>query len=1225
MRADGYITVVIPFEGDGKEVEELLVAKPGRRGNQPSPEFVKALGNTGLIHFLSIAVVDPQSPMDEVTPASRGKVSHLMIEVSSDTGATETLKHVAAALEDLLVRVFNTARPMGWRPVSLSPRANVDRLAGFMIRHHREIGDKWGMALGQVHDGSPAMTVKRILAEKELADHVTEWIDGQRRDKKNEWIDSSPMQRLDRVRLWLWDSTHFKDSAHSKDSAHPEPTKWAFAAEPAPVLQAAPSGNYQMLKAILSIVYKLLWPLYLLLTLVLLDLFFARALAGGALRDWASVASGPLLILVLVLWLFRAPRQYPLTAFVVSTPVVIALFVSFGDALRWFFLASVAIAAVAAIAVIAGNWRIRTLEAKDRIDDHTPDRDQVRKLMMVENYGPQNHMFTVSTIKPGLLRWLALRYILTMIGANPFVSRPGFLGKNGVIHSARWLWIRDPELPWWRWFDPGRLIFWSNFDGTWESYVGDFVADSPDGVTGLWSNCVGFPRAKNLIDEGAKNRDRLVRWARRQQKPTLFWYSAYPRLTNARIRINAAIRQGIASAQTDADARDWLALFASQPRLPGTLVTSQIPTLVLGGLAKLQHATCYRIRLPKNNPRACRLWLNRVRQDVTFGELLPGQVTAVALALSVGALRKLDVPENSIDTFPVPFQEGMWTPERARALGDARAGKPSDSDPSNWDWGSIKTDAETGKIKEDNTADVFLVIYAATEPDLEKQYRHLLKSASNLLLKKAGHQPKPFPLSASAIPNSADADEDADEEADEEADEDPGKKGNGGAMEKKNAPRFRTEHFGFADGVSQPAIIGLRREHHTAHNDRLDPGEIVLGYPDLLKRIPPSPLIDASEDPDHILADDDRGEESYRQRPEFSRYRGTGRRDLGANGTFLVVRQLQQHVYKWDELLENLSKEVFDRFVTSADKDGTGGAAIMWGDPKEMKRQPVLVVPQETLGTLSAETVGPGKRAIYTRGVEPKDLEHAIAAKLLGRWRDGSPLVRHPMVPGKQEGALQNNFRFGIEDPQGLACPLGAHVRRANPRDTRFPGSQEEIDSVNRHRLLRVGRAYGKWLKEGDARAARAAAAESGKKADEPDMGLMFMCLNADIERQYEFVQKTWILNRNMNGLDGETCPLTGQGGKFSIPTPRGPIKLDLDCSLVTVRGGGYFFMPGAAALKFLSQVEEKPKRSPSLTPQRKTMSVRQPDNVPAASMPDHERELEPAPSAMGRMKADAC
>ncbi|MGI9024730.1 MAG: hypothetical protein ACR2GP_03995 [Burkholderiaceae bacterium] len=112
---------------------------------------------------------------------------------------------------------------------------------------------------------------------------------------------------------------------------------------------------------------------------------------------------------------------------------------------------------------------------------------------------------------------------------------------------------------------------------------------------------------------------------------------------------------------------------------------------------------------------------------------------------------------------------------------------------------------------------------------------------------------------------------------------------------------------------------------------------------------------------------------------------------------------------------------------------------------------------------------------------------------------------------------------------------MGAHIRRANPRDTRFPGSQEEIDSVNRHRLLRVGRAYGAWLEAGEARAARETATRENKKAVEPDVGLMFMCLNADIERQYEFVQKTWMLNRNMNGLDGETYPLTA-GGRVLDP-----------------------------------------------------------------------------------------
>ncbi len=1067
MRANGFITIVIPFEGDKKKIEEvegILKKETSPGDNQPNQQWLTALRREPrLIHFLSIAVVDSCSPMDgDTPPPSRGNKSLLMIEVSSDTGATETLHRVAKALRGLLIDVFNTAKPQGWveQPSAMqastdaanSTDANgsIDALAYLMIKHHKVIGDEWGMALGQLHDGSPGMTVQRIIAEEKLADRVTDWIFKQRRDKKNEWINSSPMQRLDRVRTMLWDSTD------TKPDERPEPFKWAFAAEPAQVLQAAPpAGKTRDFKAAYSIGHKLLWPLYIAMTATLIVLCMERGALHPPLEKLADLAIPgsigyrplveliALVVLVSLLWLFRRPRQYPFIALVVPTLVVITAFDSFGDALLWFLLTSVTIAFATVIVVLLGRRRLQKLEATDPIDDHAPDEEQVHNLMAVENRHAQNHMFTISTIKPGLLRRLALRFILTKIGANPFISRPGFLGKNGVIHSARWLWIADPK---WKWFR-GRLIFWSNFDGTWESYVGDFVADSPDGVTGLWSNCVGFPRAKNLIEEGAKNRDRLVRWARRQQKPTTFWYAAYPELTNARIRINAAIRQGIASAETDADARDWLSLFASQPRLPGTLATNQIPTLVFSGLAKLPFATCYLIRLPKDEEQCC-AWLKKIGKDVTFDELLPGQTKAVALGLSAGALHKLGVPKNSIDTFPIPFQEGMGTKERARALGDE-----NDSDPSNWVWGSKKKNA--AGADEDNTVDVFLVIYGATQADVAEEFAHLLN-----------------PIAPASILKSVDLSPPTKEELAAAAAALHAAGGGTGSETAKKRPRYRTEHFGFADGVSQPAIIGLRREQHTAHNDRVDPREIVLGYPDNLKRIPPTPLIDASLDPDHILADDDGGADPYRQRPEFSRYPGAGRRDLGANGTFLVVRELRQHVYKWDKLLEEQATEVFKQFVTSADKGGSGGVAIVWGDPKTEVERPSTVHESQDQGTLSAGDVSRPK-TWHLPDVQPKDIEPAIAAKILGRWRDGSPLVRYPMTPGKEEGALQNNFRFGVEDPQGLACPLGAHIRRANPRDTRFPGSQEEIDSVNRHRLLRVGRAYGAWLEAGEARAAR--------------------------------------------------------------------------------------------------------------------------------------------------------
>jgi deferrochelatase/peroxidase EfeB len=203
---------------------------------------------------------------------------------------------------------------------------------------------------------------------------------------------------------------------------------------------------------------------------------------------------------------------------------------------------------------------------------------------------------------------------------------------------------------------------------------------------------------------------------------------------------------------------------------------------------------------------------------------------------------------------------------------------------------------------------------------------------------------------------------------------------------------------------------------------------------------------------------------------------------------------------------------------------------------------------------------------------------------MLGRWPDGSSLMRNPYraftdaapreqhptrrpatnpvaqpaiapAPAAGADAADNDFLFGTEDPQGLRCPFGAHIRRANPRDSLSPGAQTQIDISNRHRILRVGRFY---VPEGD---------------EKP--GLMFMCLNGDIERQFEFVQQTWLGSPTFHGLAGERDPITsnpeGCPVGYTIPTADGPVRLAPISRFVTPRGGGYFFLPGKQLVEFLS------------------------------------------------------
>ncbi len=311
----------------------------------------------------------------------------------------------------------------------------------------------------------------------------------------------------------------------------------------------------------------------------------------------------------------------------------------------------------------------------------------------------------------------------------------------------------------------------------------------------------------------------------------------------------------------------------------------------------------------------------------------------------------------------------------------------------------------------------------------------------------------------------------------------------------------RTEPFGFTDGISQPVLRGVGPWTKRKDNNQLvEPGEIILGYTDNAGYIPPSPSIPASADPRGILPS--AHWDKSRQRPDFSVAQQTRDRDFGCNGTFLVVRQLEQDC------------SAFKQFLTDA-------AAMLM------------------------------QRGAAPSGMSPEEVEHWIAAKMVGRWKNGSSLVRHPHKPGP---APDNEFAPGTEDETGQRCPFGAHIRRANPRDTLDPGSELQLKITNRHRILRVGRPY---------------KPENGKNP-----GLVFMCLNADIERQFEFVQQTWIRAPSFNALEDEMDPIVGSGRDdvvFTIPLPAGPpLRLTGLKQFVTLLGGEYFFVPGRRAVDHL-------------------------------------------------------
>jgi len=185
-----------------------------------------------------------------------------------------------------------------------------------------------------------------------------------------------------------------------------------------------------------------------------------------------------------------------------------------------------------------------------------------------------------------------------------------------------------------------------------------------------------------------------------------------------------------------------------------------------------------------------------------------------------------------------------------------------------------------------------------------------------------------------------------------------------------------------------------------------------------------------------------------------------------------------------------------------------------------------------------------------------------IAAKMVGRFKNGAPLVG-------PESAASSGYdvqRFSyVQDPDGLRCPLGAHIRRANPRASKADnpeGASERanaLSAVRGHRLVRRGRPY---------------LAAIGQ---ETEQGLLFLALNANLRRQFEFVQQTWVTNPKFERLHEEDDPLIGArprgAGVFTIPgEPLRERLLDLPAFTV-VRGGEYFFMPSVRALSYLGQL----------------------------------------------------
>ena len=314
------------------------------------------------------------------------------------------------------------------------------------------------------------------------------------------------------------------------------------------------------------------------------------------------------------------------------------------------------------------------------------------------------------------------------------------------------------------------------------------------------------------------------------------------------------------------------------------------------------------------------------------------------------------------------------------------------------------------------------------------------------------------------------------------------------------------EHFGFRDGIAQPFIKGSGLSGK--ESDNLNAGEFLMGYKSEYNVYPDTPYVSDKQGNLDLLHED---------------VAGSGYKDLGRNGSYFVLRQLQQDV------------KGYWTFLNEKTKNEDGSLNV-----KESKK---------------------------------------LAAKMMGRWPSGAPIVKWPdedpvdAHPNEdpEKFANDNDFLYNATDKHGMKCPFGAHTRRTNPRDSFEENTEKEsILLSNRHRIIRRARTYG--------------AIHAGSPTDfnpEGEVGLLFGCFNADISRQFEFIQYTWANYPKFKQLFNDPDPFIGvkenpePGLEQVFTIPSQPVNKYITGMqrFVTVKGGGYFFFPSLTVVKYLATI----------------------------------------------------
>ena len=215
----------------------------------------------------------------------------------------------------------------------------------------------------------------------------------------------------------------------------------------------------------------------------------------------------------------------------------------------------VALLALAPFLIVASPvlaFQLRRREKSDPQFAPYPGHEHLHRKAELEDHDVTNQFTVFGDLKPGRFRLWTTMFLLWLLDYSArHVYRRGYLTRVRTIHFARWVFLDDRK----------RLFFASNYDGSLESYMDDFINKVSWGINLVFSNGVGYPSTDWLIKRGARDEQAYKRVLHRHQLPTDIWYKAYPGLTTVDLERNTRIRQGIERpSMSDTEAREWLRL-----------------------------------------------------------------------------------------------------------------------------------------------------------------------------------------------------------------------------------------------------------------------------------------------------------------------------------------------------------------------------------------------------------------------------------------------------------------------------------------------------------------------------------------------------------------------------------------------------------------------------------------------------------------------------------------